>query len=119
MKVQMKMSKNGHRMWVMKNAKPKFSIVYHERNEAMLISYTSRLGNKYVYEFEEKTEEENGEIFPQWFFNVMKNGKAIIPKHKELKSIPEPTCMIEMLLKIVTKETFTNFGSPKWSAEEI
>ena len=49
----------------------------------------------------------------------MKNGKAIIPKHKELKSIPEPTCMIEVLLKIVTKETLTNFGAPKWSAEEI
>ena len=119
MKVQMKMSKNGHRMWVMKNAKPKFSIVYHERNEAMLISYTSKAGNKYVYEFIEKTEKVDGEIFPQWFFNVMKNGKAIIPKHKELKSIPEPTCMIEMLLKIVTKETLTNFGSPKWSVEEI
>ena len=57
MKVQMKMSKNGCRMWVMKNAKPKFGIVYHERG-GMLISYTSRLGNRYIYEFEEKTEEE-------------------------------------------------------------
>lgn len=119
MNVKMKMSKNGYRMWVIKNTKPKFGIVYHESNEAMLISYTSRLGNKYIYEFEEKTEKVDGEIFPQWFFNVMKNGKAIIPKHKELKSIPEPTCMIEALLKIVTKETFTNFGAPKWSAEEI
>ena len=54
MKVQMKMSKNGCRMWVMKNAKPKFGIVYHERG-GMLISYTSRLGNRYIYEFEEKT----------------------------------------------------------------
>ena len=119
MKVQMKMSKNGYRMWVMKNTKPKFSIVYHERNETMIISYTSKLENKYVYEFEEKTEKVDGEIFPQWFFNVMKNGEYIIPKHKELKSIPEPTCMIEALLKIVTKETLTNFGAPKWSAEEI
>ena len=118
MNVKMKMSKNGYRMWVMKNAKPKFGIVYHERG-GMLISYTSRLGNRYIYEFEEKTEEENGEIFQQWFFNVMKNGEYIEPKHKELKSIPEPTCMIEVLLKIVTKETLTNFGAPKWSAEEI
>ena len=119
MNVQMKMSKNGYRMWVMKNAKPKFGIVYHERGGMLLISYTSKAGNKYVYEFAEKTEKIDGEIFPQWFFNVMKNGKAIVPKHKELKSIPEPTCMIEMLLKIVTKETLTNFGSPKWTAEEI
>ena len=119
MNVKMKMSKNGYRMWVMKNAKPKFGIVYHERGGMLLISYTSKAGNKYVYEFEEKTEKVDGEIFPQWFFNVMKNGKAIIPKHKELKSIPEPTCMIEVLLKIVTKETLTNFGAPKWSAEEI
>lgn len=119
MNVQVKMSKNGYRMWVMKNAKPKFGIVYHESNETLLITYTSKLGNKYTYEFEEKTEKVDGEIFPQWFFNVMKNGEYITPKHKELTSIAEPTCMIEILLKIVSTETLTNFGSPKWSAEEL
>ena len=46
MNVKMKMSKNGYRMWVMKNAKPKFGIVYHERGGMLLISYTSKAGNK-------------------------------------------------------------------------
>lgn len=119
MNVKMITNKNGYKCWTMKSNKPKFGIICHEQNETLTACYTSKLGNKYTYEFEEKTEKVDGEIFPQWFFNVMKNGEYIIPKHKELKSIPEPTCMIEMLLKVVSTETLTNFGSPKWSAEEI
>lgn len=95
-----------------------FSAVYQESQEILTVRYIHpKTKNNYQFEFILGTEEENKEVFEQWFFTIRKNGKIISkPKYSELISIPKPTCYIEAILHGIGRETLTNFGAPKWSA---
>lgn len=93
-----------------------FSAVYQESQEILTVRYIHpKTKNNYQFDFILGTEEENKEVFEQWFFTIQKNGKIISkPKYMELISILEPTCYIEAILYGISRETLTNFGAPKF-----
>lgn len=112
--------KNNRVLWLFHNeGEPfQFSAVYLETEETLTIRYINpKTKNNYQYDFRLEVEEENGKYFEQWFFTIQKNGAFVpYPKYKELKAIPEPTCLIELILKAISIETLTNFGAPKFKA---
>lgn len=95
-----------------------FSAVYQESQEILTVRYINpKTKNNYQYDFRLEVEEKENGYFEQWFFTIQKNGAFVpYPKYKELKAIPEPTCLVELILKAISIETLTNFGAPKFKA---